>query len=218
MMATTHAFCGLTVAVGLLGLLPADVAAGPLLAAAFVGGLVPDLDLAATHRKTLHYPLALPAATLVLLAGWVVAPSPAPTLLVATFGVGSAALHCVSDVLGGSVEAEPWTYSSDRAVFNHALGRWHRPRRYVRYSGAPEDFLVGAAFATVAVGSAATGPWADRLLLGVVAFSAVYTLLRRRLHVVPDAVALLVPARLRRLLPAVRVVETDGGTTIDVRR
>jgi hypothetical protein len=215
MMATTHAFSGLAVAVGLLGLLPNDVAAAPLLAAAFVGGLLPDLDLVASHRRTLHYPGLLPAATLVLVAGASVSPS--PVLLAVTFAVGSAALHCVSDVLGGSVEAKPWTYSSDHAVFNHVLGRWHRPRRYVRYSGAPEDFLVGAAFAVVAVQSAATGAGVDRLLLGAVVCSGVYTLLRRRLHAIPNAVAPLVPARLRRIFPAVRVVESDDGTTVDVR-
>lgn len=40
-------------------------------------------------------------------------------------------------VFGGGVGSEPWNTTSDRGVYNRFRERWHAPRRWVRYSGAP---------------------------------------------------------------------------------
>jgi hypothetical protein len=214
MMATTHALWGLAVAIAALPAVPDGVAVPSVLAAAFVGGLAPDADVVATHRKTLHFPVLLPALSVVLLA--VSLATASPPLWLATVGIGSAALHSASDVLGGSVEARPWTYSSDEAVYNHLLGRWHRPMRLVRYSGAPEDFLLGAACGLFAIQSTATTPAVDRALLALVVATGGFALVRKRLHRLPALADALVPATLRHRLPAVRVEEGEEGTTLSV--
>ncbi|WP_229504752.1 metal-dependent hydrolase [Natrinema versiforme] len=187
-----------------------------LLAAAFVGGVAPDADLLASHRKTLHYPVGFSALSGVSLGAFLLTSSPG--LLVLTVAVGGAALHSVSDVLGGSAEREPWNPVTENGVYNHALGRWHRPRRYVRYSGAPEDFLVCLAFAAVAISAGATPAAADTALVGLVAFAGLYSLCRKRLAAIGATLDRLIPRRLRAVVPAVRVTETEtDGTTVDIR-
>lgn len=109
MIAVTHALLGLALATLSLPVLSAFAPALVVLAAAFVGNLLPDLDIVAES--------AIGA--------------------LAAVALGAAGLHALSDVFGGSPETEPWNPTSDIAVFNHVLGRWHRARRYVRYSGAP---------------------------------------------------------------------------------
>ena len=216
MMALTHGFMALAAAVLLLPAVGDPVGTPVLLAAAFLGGLAPDADLVASHRKTLHFPVWFSVATAAL-SGLYLLTGASPAL-VAAVAVGAAALHSVSDVLGGSAEREPWNPVTENGVYNHALGRWHRPRRYVRYSGAPEDFLVCLVFAAVAIDAELTAPAADRALLGLVAFAGVYALCRKRLAAIGSAAGLLVPRRLRAVLPAVRVEETEtDGTTVDIR-
>lgn len=207
MMATTHAFVSLAVAVVSLPVL-SEYASPPLvLGAAFLGGIAPDLDLVAHHRKTLHYPLLTPALA-VGLAAVAVATSSAPATL-AAIGVGSAAVHAAADVFGGSPEREPWDPSLERAVYNHLFGYWHPARRYVRYSGAPEDFVVGLAFAAVAVGSSATSTAVDLSILCLVGFTALYSWYRKRLHRLTPVVELLRPVA-RRVAGPVTCVDDDG--------
>ncbi len=216
MMALTHGFAALAAAVVVLPVLGDYVGAPLLLAAAFVGGLAPDADLLASHRKTLHYPVGFSVLFLVLL-GAVHLTASAP-LVVLTVGVGAAALHAVSDVFGGSAEREPWNPVTENGVYNHVLGRWHRPRRYVRYSGAPEDFLVCLGFAAVTISSGSTPAAADIALFSLVAVAGLYSLCRKRLAAIGAGIGGLVPTRLRAILPAVRIRETEtDGTTIDVR-
>jgi hypothetical protein len=91
---------------------------------------VADLDDVREHRKTLHFPFGYTlAARLVALAYLFASSSPA---LVA---VSSAAVHCLSDILAGSAERASWNPTNERAVYDHVLRRWHRPGRWVRYSG-----------------------------------------------------------------------------------
>ncbi|ELZ19794.1 hypothetical protein C477_07443 [Haloterrigena salina JCM 13891] len=215
MMALTHGFMALAAAVFLLPAI-GEYAGPAMLAAAFLGGLAPDADLVARHRKTLHFPVWFSVATLALSMLAVLTGSGA--LLVLTIAVGAAALHSLSDVLGGSAEREPWNPTTENGVYNHVLGRWHRPRRYVRYSGAPEDFLVCLAFAAVAINSGLTGPAVDRVLFGLVAFAGGYSLCRKRFATIGAVASGLVPMRLRAVLPAVSVEETEtDGTTVDIR-
>ncbi|MFC7076006.1 metal-dependent hydrolase [Haloarcula halophila] len=213
-MATTHALLGVAVAALSYPLVGEHVGAPLVLAAAFCGGLAPDIDVFGHHRKTMHFPVGYTGLAAAATAGVALAPS-TTTVLVAA-GLGTAALHALSDVFGGSPEPEPWNPTVERAVFNHLLGRWHRPRRYVRYSGAPEDFLLGLGAGLVAIAAPATPGAVASVLWGVLAFSAVYTLSRKRLGELSRLLAAIAPGRLS--LPSIRVVEhEDGGTTVAVR-
>ena len=102
-----------------------EYASPPLLVAAFLGGVAPDIDVVAEHRKSLHFPVGYTLLAGAIGAWFALVPS-AGVLLIAT-AVGAAALHAWSDVLAGSVEPEPWDPTTERAVYNHALGGWHRP-------------------------------------------------------------------------------------------
>ena len=196
MMATTHALWGMALALPVLAAAPeyAPVA----FVAGLVGGLAPDLDLYTGHRKTLHYPVyasiaALPAITLAIL-------SPSTATVALAVGLAAAALHAGSDVLGGGLELRPWEGNSERAVFSHYHGRWLRPRRLVRYDGAPEDLAL-AGVAAVPIALVADAAFAT-IALSLVAVSAVYVLLRKRLAALAARLARLLPAPVRTRLPA----------------
>jgi len=143
MMATTHGLVGLALAAA-ASAITGEVT--PLVAAAAaLGGLFPDLDLYAGHRKTLHFPvygslLAVAAFLAYLVVG-------GPLALAVALFVLAAAAHAVSDAFGGGLELRPWEATSQRAVYDHFTGVWWRPRRWIRYDGAPEDVLVVAAVA-----------------------------------------------------------------------
>ncbi len=174
-MATTHAFVGLALAsaYAAVGGEYATVAA----AGAIAGGMFPDLDLLAEHRKTLHFPEYYTVLSVLAVVVAAVATVPA-TVGVAAF-LMSAAVHSASDVLGGGTEARPWLAQDQRGVFLHTQGRWAAPRRYVRYDGAPEDLAVAVTFAIP--GWVAFDGWIRGLVLGGVALSVGYVLVRKRL-------------------------------------
>ncbi|MFC4542697.1 metal-dependent hydrolase [Halosolutus amylolyticus] len=175
MMATTHAFAGLAAVAPVAYAAPEF--AGPLAVGAILGGLAPDLDLVLEHRRSFHFPVAgvVPAVLAATLAALV------PTALtVALAAVAVAAwLHAASDALGGGPEMDPWTNPSDRAVYDHVRGRWLRPRRWIRYDGAPEDAAVAVALAVPAL--FVFDGWFPAVVLGGIAVSLVYAGVRRRL-------------------------------------
>jgi len=216
MMVTTHVLMSVALAAVSLPFLPAGASPPLVFGAAFVGGLAPDLDLVAVHRRSLHYPVVLPVLAVGL---WLLAlVVSAPLVAVGAVGVTAAALHSVSDVFAGSTEPEPWDPASEQAVYNHVLGGWHRPRRYVRYSGAPEDFFVAALFALVAIESPATTAGVEASLLGLLTLSAVFVLFRKRLPAAAGRLASWVPTTVHWVFPTVRVERTDaGGTTLEIR-
>lgn len=181
MMSTTHAAIGATAA-ALVGPLAPELASVAALGA-IAGGLFPDLDVLAEHRKTLHYPehywfLTVPALSLAVAVPGVW------TVVTAAF-FGSAALHSTIDVLGGGLGLRPWISDDDRGVYSHWNGRWLRARRWVRYDGAPEDLLVVAIF-TVPPLLVFDGPVRTVVAAGL-AVSTVYTAIRRRLPDVYEA-------------------------------
>lgn len=142
-MATTHAFAALSFAAVLAALAPEF--AGVVAVAAVAGGIAPDLDLYAGHRRTLHFPVYYPALAAPASVLAVALPTPA-TVGLAMFLIG-AALHSAMDAFGGGLELKPWEGTSERAVYSHYHGRWIAPRRWVRYDGAPEDLALAAALA-----------------------------------------------------------------------
>ncbi|GAA0669021.1 hypothetical protein GCM10009020_13650 [Natronoarchaeum mannanilyticum] len=194
-MATTHALWGMALALPVLALAPefAPVAFG----AGLVGGLFPDLDLYAGHRRTFHFPVYASLAAVPAIALAIVAPLPWTVAFAA--GLAAAALHAASDAAGGGLELRPWRASSERAVYSHYHGRWLPPRRWVRYDGAPEDLALAvlAAIPLLVVGDGRVAGVAVALL----AASLVYVLLRKPLAALVEHLARLVPASVRPYVP-----------------
>jgi hypothetical protein len=196
MMATTHAFAGVGLALAVSAVVP-EAGGLPVVAAAAAGGLFPDLDLTGAHRKTLHFPVyySVAAAAAAVVAAVVTTPL---TLGVALF-LAAAALHAVMDAAGGGLEPRPWLARSDRAVYNHAAGRWVRPRRWIRYDGAPEDLalcLVLAAPAFVVLDG--VGETAVVVAVGV---SILYTAARKPLVALADRLVPRIPQDVFERLP-----------------
>ena len=175
MMATTHVFAGLAVVAPVAYVIPEF--ATPLAVGAIAGGLAPDFDLVFAHRRTFHFPVAGAAVAVLAVALALVVPTPVTAALAALAVAGW--LHAASDSVGGGPEMDPWNDRSERAVYDHVRGRWVRPRRWIRYDGAPEDAALGAALAVPSL-LVFDGPIADVALVGL-AVSIVYAVLRRRL-------------------------------------
>jgi hypothetical protein len=98
------------------------------------------------------------------------------------------------------------------------LGRWHRARRYVRYSGAPEDFGLALCFGCVVVLAPGTSARVDTLVAVVLIVSGCYALGRRRLGSLPGLVGSIIPAPLRTRCPTISVEQKDcGGSTLSIR-
>ncbi len=175
MMATTHVLAGLVIASGVAVLAPEF---GPVaVVAAFVGGALPDFDLYAGHRKTLHFPVYLPVAAALATPLAILIPTQATVGLAVL--LLAAGLHSAMDALGGGLELRPWQATSDRAVFSHYHGRWVPPRRLVRYDGAPEDLLLAAVLAVPAF--LVFGSPVEEAIVVVLVISAVYVVLRKPL-------------------------------------
>ena len=117
-------------------LLPVAIIVGLL------AGVVPDLDLLWTHRKTTHFPVYGAVGTFAV--GLVAATTGSSLVLLLTVAVAAFSLHPLMDILCGGVEVRPWEATSEQAVYDHAHHRWLRPRRLVRYAGAPEELLLTA--------------------------------------------------------------------------
>lgn len=187
MMLPTHVLVGLVVAAPVALLVPE--AATTVLFAGLIGGVLPDLDLYAGHRRSLHYPSGYTLAAVPALAGAVLVGT--PLLVGLAVLLVAATLHCRMDRYGGGLELRPWEGRSERAVYDHVRGRWRQPKRWVRYDGAPEDVLMLCGLAGVlwfVLDSPFTGIVAVTLLAGVG-----YGLLRRRLAALAPVVAARVP-------------------------
>ncbi len=194
-MLPTHALAGMALALPLLVVAPELAAVGFL--AGFLGGVLPDLDLYAGHRRTLHYPvyytvfsgIALPIAAL-----W-----PSATTVAIAFLLLGAALHCVADVFGAGLELRPWEATADHAVYDHYHGRWIPARRVVRYDGSPEDLLLSASLAGPLLW--AVDGWLQVVVSVTLGVAVVYVALRRRLAAAAPAVVRWLPAGVRPYLP-----------------
>lgn len=195
MMLPTHAIVGLAIATPLAFITPEFTTAAST--GALIGSVLPDLDMYAGHRRTLHYPTAylLFALPAILLAVWVSTPV---TVSIALFLV-AAAVHCQMDRFGGGLELRPWEENSDRAVYDHVKGRWRRPRRVIRYDGAPEDFALALLFGIpLLVVLSSPFQW---IVLCLLVIGGTYAVLRRRLAAIAPLVFGYVPDRFKRYVP-----------------
>lgn len=195
MMSTTHGLAGMALA-SLFALANPEYAAIAM-GLGFLGGVFPDFDLYVGHRKTLHFPVYYWVGLAFVCAFSVL--SPGPVVVGVVFFLLGAALHSVMDVFGGGLELRPWQNRSDRAVYNHAARRWHRPRRWIRYDGAPEDALLGVLLAILPTMVAGTSL---RWLIGVTLVASLsYTLLRRRIPATTEWMVQFVPPSLHGYVP-----------------
>lgn len=205
-MAPTHAYIGVALALVSLPVTGSHAAPLGIIAAAFIGGVLPDVDLVTSHRKTLHFPVLYPVAACLLVVLSLALKWQALFLLSIT--VGSAGVHSLTDIFAGGLGYEPWRGTSRKAVYNHVAGRWHRPRRLVRYSGAPEDLVLCTLFAVPVLIDPVTGPTADTALAVVLVGSGLYTATRRRLSLLAASARSLLPNALLNRLPRVQFEES----------
>lgn len=173
MMVTTHALIGLLAATGLSLLAPGNIQLIGL--AGIAGGILPDLDMPFSHRKTFHFPFISTVLALTAL-GITVAWNGPWTVAAAAFLVGLA-LHSTMDTIGGDLSKRPWKQEGKKAVYDHVRNQWLPAQRYVRYDGSPEDLLLYVALA-IPLGYLHTGVIDDLILAGLV-ISVTYTAFRK---------------------------------------
>lgn len=173
MMSTTHAAMGLAGATLLAPVSPELATVAAL--GAIVGGVFPDLDILFEHRKTLHHPELYTVSALITFG--IAGLRPGPYTVGAAGFVGSAALHSLTDVLGGGLELRPWKARDSRGIYLHLSGTWVNAKRWIRYDGAPEDLVVATTFALPPL-LVFDGPIRRVVYLGL-AVSVVYVALRK---------------------------------------
>lgn len=195
MMLPTHALIGMVLSLP-VALLAPELAPAALLGG-LLGGVFPDLDLYAGHRRTLHYPTLYPIAVVPAALLAIAVPTPATVAL--AVGLVGAAAHCRMDVYGSGLELRPWEGNSDRAVYDHVGGEWIRPRRLVTYDGSPGDLAI-ATGVSIPLFVVVEGAFAAVVAAAVVV-GATYTLLRRHLAELAPIVFGRVPGSLAQYVP-----------------
>jgi len=195
MMLPTHVLAGLAIALPVAAIAP-DLAPAAFAGAA-AGSVVPDLDIYAGHRRTLHYPVYYPLAATIAAAVTLAVPTPVTVGI--TFLLAAAALHCRMDELGGSLELRPWAETSDRGVYDHHNGEWRTPRRLIRYDGSPGDLAATGVLAIpLLVLTETPVRW---LVIAALVVGITYAALRKWLADVVEKVVELVPSVLATYLP-----------------
>lgn len=173
MMATTHVLAGIALAT-IVAILAPEFALVAVAGAA-LGSVVPDVDVLASHRRTLHFPVYYSVGGVLAGSLALIARTPA-TVAVACFLL-AAACHSVSDALGGGLEVRPWDADSDRAVYDHFRGQWIRPRRWIGYDGSPADLALAALLALV--GLFVFSGLVEALIIALLVVSIGYTVCRK---------------------------------------
>ncbi len=196
MMLPTHALVGLAIASPLAAYAP-ELAPFALVGG-LVGGVLPDLDMYAGHRKRLHFPTVYPV--LAVPATFLAVTVTTPWTVALSLIFVAAAVHCRMDVYGGGLELRPWEATSERAVYDHVDGTWHEPRRVVAYDGSPGD-LVLSAVVGLPLYVALDGLFAAVVVAALVV-AAAYTVLRRPLAAAAPAVFDRVPEPLAEHVPS----------------
>lgn len=202
-MLPTHVLLGVVLALPWVLVVPELLTVAAIAGA--IGGLIPDLDLYAGHRKTLHFPVGYTVGAAIVVPIAALAPSTV-TLAIAAMSVGAAS-HCLGDILAGGLELRPWEARDERAVYDHFHGRWIRPRRVIRYDGSPEDVIlsIGLAIPLLAV----LDPPLVYLVVLLLGVGLVYGVLRRRLASIAPRIADSLPGQFHAHVPD-RYLEDKG--------
>jgi len=159
--------------------------------------VLPDLDLYAGHRKTLHYPVYASLATVPTVALAVVAPS---TMTVAlAVALSASALHAVADVLGGGLELRPWEeVPSERFTVTITTAGFD-PAASCATTAHPKTLTV-AGLVAVPLVVMSDGP-VTVVTVALLSVSAVYVLLRKTLANIAERLAGLAPDPVAPYLP-----------------
>jgi hypothetical protein len=142
--------------------------------AGILGGGSPDLDMALTHRKSFHYPII--SSVIAVIAGVLVVLVPSVWTVFLFFFLLAAAVHSVTDILGGGKEMRPWLEMDERAVYNHITDEWVRPRRII-YDGSISDLAISVITAAVLFYLLPSS--FDPLIATILGLGIVYAILRR---------------------------------------
>ncbi len=183
MMATTHVLAGMLLGLAVAPLSPGD--ATTLVLAGAAGGLAPDLDAFGEHRRDLHFPIIGSLVALTVLAASI--PTSSSTLALLGAFVGAAALHAVSDVLGGGRSLRPWEDGVERAVYSHVHGRWWRPRELIPYDGSAHDLALAAGLGLLTL-TLVDVPSLRTLVAVLLVVSTAYALVRRHIPAIVERV------------------------------
>jgi len=175
MMLPTHILFGAVIAAPTVWIIPQSTEIA--VAAAIMGSILPDLDLVAQHRRTLHSPWYFSGCAAAALIAAIVYPSPAT--LFAVFFLLGAAIHSTVDIVGGGLGLRPWEANDDRGVYDHYRDRWIEPKRWIPYDGSPHDFVLLLALTLPLL--LVYDPMIQRLLLLNLAAAFVYVLIRKQL-------------------------------------
>lgn len=196
MMLPTHALVGMLLALPVAFTIP-EFAAIPLVAG-FLGGVFPDLDMYAGHRRTLHYPVYYWMAAGA--SGAAIALVFSPVTVAAAVFFLAAATHSASDILGGGLELGPWEGTSQRAVYDHHRGRWIAPRYWIRYDGSPGDLLCSVSIAIPLL--VVLEPPYSWVVVGTLSVAVVYVAIRRVLPTIAERLVSTLPTWITAYLPA----------------
>lgn len=178
MMLPTHIVIGLVSFLPLLYMYP--LYSTPIIVGVIIGSTFPDLDLlVGNHRKTLHYPVLGILFSAISLVVFLVSSNSITAFYFALFA--SIFIHSFLDIIGGSLEDEPWERNRNIVVYNHIKGRWFNAKRWIPYDGSPYDLLLFCILTGVLL---INRSYIDNLLyiIGILSFIAVfYTIFRRTL-------------------------------------
>lgn len=144
MMTPNHGTAGLLLSLTVMKWHPELV--GIVALSAFLGGVLPDVDIKLEHRKTLHYPVYYGILTLIFVVSAVVSNS--AVTVVGVYFFGAAALHCYTDYF---VAIEKSSDETDGAgvLYLHPRRKWIGPKEIINYAGSPGDLLVGLLLAVL---------------------------------------------------------------------
>lgn len=195
MMLPTHIVMGLGIATTILLIDPTLLNIS--LFSSFIGSILPDLDIYKGHRKALHYPKIY---TVISVFSGIIAFFILTNVTVGiTFLFIGAAIHCQMDKYSSSFEVRPWEKKSDRAVYDHINGEWKKAKRWIRYDGSPEDFLL---MITIAIPLILILNNIFRYILVItIIIGTIYTVFRRWLPTIAPVFLSYIPKSLKRYIP-----------------
>lgn len=138
MMTATHMLLGMLLGY-ILGFIQPDIAPY-LLIIGFIGGMLPDIDIAFKHKRSLHFPFYYSLIVAITLTSTIFFSSVEAVMAFTFFG--AATLHCLTDVFAGSLETALGRQENEKTVYLHPENRWINSVNLIRFPGAPEDLML----------------------------------------------------------------------------
>lgn len=147
---------------------------------AFVGGVVPDIDLLfGEHRRTLHYPvysffglIGSFLAAIVLFNVYTVG------LLSLMIGLTS---HGLGDIAGSGLEHKPWKRTTNKGIYNHYVDEWISPKYIVGYDGSLRDLSLLVVLSVFVYLQYSIVMYVEYIIIGLLVIGISYTIVRKYL-------------------------------------